>query len=122
MTDLEPIATDLETILNDVKGMHFLAVAQDLGDIIWMLPDAVSSCSELTQLQADIQVMTDWAQVLKQPTKVAKVASKNWLFHGKQIKKDIETEEADWAAADYFGAGDETAMVALGLVPLDTMT
>mmetsp|Transcript_31775 Transcript_31775/g.39520 ORF Transcript_31775/g.39520 Transcript_31775/m.39520 type:complete len:133 (-) Transcript_31775:159-557(-) len=120
MTDLEPIATDLETILNDVKGKHFLAVAQDLGDIIWMIPDAVSSCSELTQLQADIQVMTDWAQVLKQPTKVAKVASKNWLFHGAEIKADIEKEEAAWASANFYSAGQDTAAVLIGLVPEDT--
>jgi len=120
MTNLEPIADDLMAILNDAKSMHFLKIANDLGNIIWMLPDAVSSCEQLTQLQADIQVMTDWAEVLKQPTKVARVASKNWLFHGVQIKADITEGQADYAAGDYYGAGDETAKVALGLVPLDT--
>mmetsp|Transcript_14525 Transcript_14525/g.19688 ORF Transcript_14525/g.19688 Transcript_14525/m.19688 type:complete len:123 (-) Transcript_14525:346-714(-) len=122
MTDLEPLAKDAKTALGDIKHFHLMKFAGDLGNFIWMLPNAVSTCGELTELKADLDAMLDWAKILKHPLKVSKIASKNWLFHGKQIKKDIETEEADWAAADYFGAGDETAMVALGLVPLDTMT
>ena len=50
-----------------------------------MLQDAVSSCAQLEELKADIDVMLQWAEILKQPTKVAKIASKNWLFHGNDI-------------------------------------
>lgn len=45
MTDLEPLATDAKNAFKDIKGLHFMHFAQDLGDIIWMLPDAVSSCT-----------------------------------------------------------------------------
>lgn len=31
----------------------------------------------------------EWAAIFKQPTKLAKTVSKNWLFHGVEIKKDI---------------------------------
>lgn len=54
-----------------------------MADIIWMLPDAVSSCGELTDLQTDLDVMLSWAGMIKtNPVKAGKVASKNWLFHG----------------------------------------
>lgn len=88
-----------------------------MGDIIWMLPEAVSSCEELEQLNEDIDVMLTWAKQLEQPTQVAKIASKNWLFHGVKIKKDIAEGEADYAKSDYYGAGTENATVLLELVP-----
>ena len=62
----------------------------------------------------------EWAEILKQPTKVAKIASKNWLFHGVRIKKEIAEGEADWSSDDFYGAGQMNAAVLLDLVPLDT--
>jgi len=47
MTDLEPLATDLETAFEDIKSFHLMKFIGDLGNFIWMLPDAVSSCGEL---------------------------------------------------------------------------
>lgn len=39
----------------------------------------------------------DWALMIKtDPVKAGKIASKNWLFHGVKVKKDLATEEADW--------------------------
>jgi len=64
----------------------------DIADIIWMLPDAVSSCGELSSLMVDIDVMIGWAAQLEDPVKSMKIASKNWLFHGVAIKKDIAEE------------------------------
>lgn len=93
-----------------------------MADIIWMLPDAVSSCGQLTDLESDLDVLMDWALMIKAaPEKAAKVASKNWLFHGVQVKKDIAAEEADWQSGDYFGSGQETAMVLTTLVPQDSL-
>lgn len=64
----------------------------------------------------------DWALMIKtDPAKSAKIASKNWLFHGVEVKRDIATEEADWSQGDYFGSGDETAMVLTTLVPLESL-
>ena len=121
MTDLEPLGTDLEQVLADIKGLHFVKVAQDLGNFIWMLPDAVSTCGELTQLEADLQEMLDWAEMLRQPEAVAKTVSKNWLFHGVSIKKHMNNQKADYASADYYGTGEETGEIALTLLPKDSV-
>ena len=117
MTDVEPLSHDIVEALNDLKHFHVMKVASDLGNFIWMLPDAVKTCGELTTLESDVDALLTWASVLKEPLKVSKIAAKNWIFHGTEIKADIEKEEADWAAADYYSAGQDTAAVLLGLVP-----
>jgi len=120
MTDLEPLAKDAKTALGDIKHFHLMKFAGDLGNFIWMLPNAVSTCGTLTELKADLDAMLDWAKILKHPLKVSKIASKNWLFHGAEIKADIEKEEAAWASANFYSAGQDTAAVLIGLVPEDT--
>jgi len=37
----------------------------------------------------DIAAIEDWATVFKEPTTLAKKVSKNWLFHGTEVKADI---------------------------------
>jgi len=64
----------------------------------------------------DIAAIEAWAQIFKQPKKLAETASKHWLFHGTAIKKDIAKEKEDWAAEDYFSAGEDAAEVIEELV------
>lgn len=118
MSDLTPIAQDAHAALDDIMHTHFIHALQDIADIFWMLPDAVSGCEDLTSLQADIDVMLGWAEQFKNPAATAKIASKNWLFHGVEIKKDINMEKAAWASGDYFDAGQDTAAGLLRLVPM----
>lgn len=117
MSDLTPIAVDAHAALDDILHTHFIHALQDVGDIFWMLPDAVSGCKDLAALQADIDVMLTWAEQFKNPSQAVKIASKNWLFHGVEIKKDIADEKAAWASADYFSAGQDTAAGLIRLVP-----
>lgn len=122
MTDIEPLVDDAKAALADIASLNLIKGVMDLGDIIWMLPEAVESCGELGNLQEDIDAMLAWAEVLKEPTRVAKIASKNWLFHGVAVKKAIAEEESDWSSGDYYGAGTETAVALLTLVPLNSLT
>ena len=121
MTNLDAIAAAALKGLEDIKSLHFIKFAEDVGELIWLLPDSVATCGQLTQLEDDLQVMLNWAEILKHPMKVSKIASKNWLFHGTEVKADIATEEADWAAGDFYGAGQSTAAAMLTLVPLDSV-
>ena len=65
--------------------------------------------------------MLAWAEIIETPTAALKVASKNWLFHGVEIKKDIADEEADWSSGDYYGAGQMTAAALTTLIPQDSL-
>ena len=118
MTDVEPLVNDAKDVLDDIKALHLIKGVEDMADIIWMLPDAVSSCGQLADLQTDLDVMLDWANMIKaDPVKAGKKASKSWLFHGVEIKKDLNTEKSDWASGDYYGSGQETSAVLTTLVP-----
>ena len=118
MTDIEPLVNDAKDALEDIKNLHLIQGVEDLADIIWMLPDAVSSCGQLTDLETDLDVLLDWALMIKTaPAAAAKMASKNWLFHGVKIKKDLALEQSDWESGDYYGSGQETAAVMTTLVP-----
>ena len=122
MTDISPLINDAKDALIDIKNLDLIKAIQALGDIIWMLPDAVSSCGQLADLTTDLDVMLAWADMIKtSPTKVAKIASKNWLFHGIKVKRDIAAEEADWTKGDYYGSGQMTADVMVTLVPMDSI-
>lgn len=120
MTDLDPLASDIWEALGDMKHFHIFKMAGDLGKFIWMLPDAVKTCGELTALSEDLSSMLDWAKLLKDPEHVAAVAAKHWVFHGTEIKADMEKTKTDYNAQDYFGAGQDTAAVLTGLLPIDT--
>lgn len=56
-------------------------------------------------MQDDIAAIEEWATIFKNPLKLAKTVSMNWLKHGVEIQDDIKKEEADWSAGDYFTAG-----------------
>ena len=122
MTDITPLVNDAKQALDDIKALHLVKGVQDFADIIWLLPDAVSSCGELSDLQTDLDVMLEWATMIKaDPVKAGKEASKRWLFHGVEIKKDIADEEADWSSGDYYGAGSMTAAALTMLVPQESL-
>ena len=118
MTDGSKIVTDAETFVNDIKGGEIVQGLSDAGQIIWDLPNATESCEKLGQLQDDLSTMLAWAEIIKTPTAAMKVASKNWLFHGVEIKKDIADEQADYAKKDYYSAAQDTAAALLRLIPL----
>ena len=67
---------------------------------------------------SDINEMLAWAEQAKDPVHIIKEASKNWLFHGVEIKKDIADEKDAWASGDYYEAGQDTAAALLALVPM----
>ena len=61
----------------------------DVGKMIWMLPEAVSGCDNLGE---DIDAIKEWAEIFSDPARLGKTVSKNWIFHGVEIKKDIAQE------------------------------
>jgi hypothetical protein len=88
MTDSEVIAADAQKALQDILAGDFIKSMNAIGDLIWMLPDAVSSCTD-PSLKTDIASIEAWAVIFKQPLKLSKTVTKNWLMHGEDIKKNI---------------------------------
>ena len=118
MTDADVLVKDAEKALADIKAGHVIQGVEDMGDIIWALPDAVSGCSDLDD---DMDAILAWADIFKHPTQLAKTVAKNWLFHGAEAKADLAQQEADWAAQDYFAAGEDAADVLVDILgPIPT--
>ena len=110
----DKVVTDTQLAIGDFKAGNYFKAIQDAG-IVWNeVGSAMTTCKGMDEDVAEIE---NWAKIFTQPATLSKTVAKNWLFHGRQIRKDIDQEEADWAAADYFDAGKDTAdalMLAVG--------
>lgn len=86
MKDADALVKEAQTVIGDIKELHLIQSAKDIGKVIWELPDAVSGC---TGMDDDIAAIEKWAAIFKEPTKLTKIVTKNWLFHGDDIKVEI---------------------------------
>ena len=108
------VVDDAEAALADIKAGHFITGVQDLGKVVYDLPDALADCSGM---QDDVATLETYAAQFKNVGQITKEVAKNWLLHGKKIKADIAQEKSEWASGDYFNAGKETAAALELLVP-----
>ena len=110
----DKIVTDSQIALSDFRSGKYFQGIKDAG-IVWNeVGAAMTTC---TGMQRDIREIENWATIFTQPATLSKTVAKNWLFHGRKIRKDIDQEEADWSAGNYFDAGKDTAealMLAVG--------
>lgn len=88
MKDIDPMIKDVQAALVDIKAGNYIHGIESLGKVIIDLPDAVSSCTD-PSLKTDIASIETWAVIFKQPLKLSKTVTKNWLMHGEDIKKHI---------------------------------
>ena len=108
------VVSDAQAALADIKAGHFINGVEDLGKVVYDLPDALADC---TGMQDDITTLETYAAQFKNVGQITKEVAKNWLLHGKKIKADIAQEQSEWASGDYFNAGKETAAALELLVP-----
>ena len=109
----DPMRVDLLKAVDDFKHLHFISGVEDLGDIIWQLPTAFQDC---TGMDDDIAAIEAWAEIFHHPITLTETISKNWLVHGTEIEADITKQNADWAAGNYYGAGQDMADALVGLL------
>ena len=64
----------------------------------------------------DIAAIESWATIFKNPTELVATATKHYLLHKKHVTTDISTIEADYAAGEYFAAGNTAADLITTLV------
>ena len=64
----------------------------------------------------DIAAIEEWAEIFKHPIKLSKIASKNWLHHGVEIKEQITNGKTAFDSGEYFDAGEDAANAIVDLV------
>ena len=100
------ILTDSKLAFTDFEAGQYFAGIQEAG-VVWN--EVGSSMTTCEGMDEDIAAIEAWAKIFTQPAELSKTVAKNWVFHGRKIKKDIASEEADWSAGKYFQAGQDTA-------------
>ena len=113
MEDVDPLLQDAKIVLDDIKHLKFIKAGEEVGQIIWDLPDAFTSC---TGMDDDIAAIEEWAEIFKQPIKLSKIVSKNWLLHGVEIKEQITNGKTAFDSGEYFDAGEDAANAIVDLV------
>lgn len=111
--DSEPLLKDVGAVLADIKNLQPIAAVQDFGKVIWVLPDSIAECHGIDE---DVEEIKEWAQIFKEPVKLTKIVTKNWLTNGEDIKHDIHKEQKYWNKGEYEKAGERTAKILLELV------
>ena len=102
------IVTDAETLLADLEAGDFVKASKTGYKFRNDLSTDLALCQG-DALHDDFAAIDAWADIFTEPVKLSETVAKNWLLHKRGIKKDISAEEADWAAANYFNAGVDTA-------------
>ena len=111
------VVTDAQKAVQDFKQGDWFKGIRDAGTAWNEIGAAMTTCQGMDD---DIAAIEAWAQIFTEPAQLSETVAKNWLFHGRQIKKDIAKEEADWAAGDYFTAGVDTALaLTLAVGPIE---
>ena len=60
-------------------------------------------------MQYDVAALKAWSAMFKEPAHLLEVVGTHWELHKRGIKADIAETEADFAAGEYFKAGEATA-------------
>lgn len=111
----DKLVVDAQSVLSDIAHGHFISGIQDIGQIVWDMPDAFSKC---TGMDDDVAELKAWGAEFTDVAHLTKSVAKNWLLHGTKVKEDIAQEQADWSDSKYFDAGKDTAAAIEILVPL----
>ena len=80
---------EVQHALDDFKHLHFITGVQDIGKVIWMLPDAVQTCEGMDD---DIAAIEEWADIFNHPVQLIELVNKRWIFHGTEVKEAIREE------------------------------
>jgi hypothetical protein len=97
---------DFMKTIDDFKHFNVIGAVQDFGDLILELPYAFQAC---TGMDDDIAAIMDWATIFKDPLRLMKTVSMNYLKHGVDIQHDIAQMNTDWHAGSWFNAGHDLA-------------
>ena len=111
------VVADAQTALAEFESGQWFQGIKDAGTAWNEIGSAMTTCQGMDD---DVAAIEAWATIFTQPVELSETVAKRWLLHGRQIKKDLAKEQADWAAGDYFDAGVDTALaLSLAVGPIE---
>jgi len=88
-----------------------------MGQVIEQFPTDLKDCQAI---QGDLKRIETWAQIFKDPKKLAMTFASNFVMHFREVTNDIATNVEDLKEGKFYDAGDELADIltlTLGKVP-----
>lgn len=107
---------EIVTAIGDFKKGGWDNITQGVLEILLAGLQAPQEFNTCSNMQDDIQAIADWASIFTNKTKLVSTVTRKFLLHKAQITADIQTLEADFAAEEYFKAGEEAATLATDLL------
>ena len=77
------------------------------------MPQELHTCKGMTD---DINAIESWAANFSDKSKLVGKVTKHFIMHKKDVTADIATLKTEWAAKEYFAAGEEVATLASILI------
>lgn len=76
--------TDSQTAWTEATQGDYFAALRDAGTAWNEIGSAMTTCQGM---DSDIAAIESWATIFTQPAELSKTVAKNWLLHGRTIKK-----------------------------------
>ena len=105
---------DVKKVLHDIESGDYITAVGDFGPLVTELPEALDDCKNMTQ---DITKIETWALVFTEPYALMQEAVTNYMANGTNIMANLAKEKHNWAAGNYYEAGQDTAKVINYLIP-----
>jgi len=106
MGESKVVLSGAKDILADVEAGRMIKAAKAARALANDLKTEVAGCKNMDQ---EIKAIEAWAEIFAEPKSLFKTMGVNYLKNKRNIKNDIASEKADWAAKQYFRSGIDVA-------------
>jgi len=100
------VITDFEKAANRILAGDYVRGVMKMKSVIREGPLVVTECQGLKD---DFEMIAEWAAIFEHPAKLTEQTVKHWLLKKNAIKDALNQEQAEWAAGNYYSAGQEAA-------------
>ena len=101
------------SMLKSGKEAGQIAAGIDYSLYVEQLNSMLGSC---TDVQTDLQKISQWAEIFNDPELFGKTTTKNFIKNSDLIEADIKVMEQWWDSADYYKSGMTMAYIATILI------
>lgn len=112
-TATDPMKSDLTEAINSFRHFDFISGIKFVGDIMVQLPEAFQKCKGL---EVDIHAIEDWATIFREPLRLMKTVSMNYLEHAADVQDEVAHGREDWVSGDWYQCGKDIADIMTTLV------
>lgn len=116
--DAPEMKMELVAAINDFKFGGWDHIVQGVLELLLVglqVPQVLHVCKNI---QDDVSAIEAWAKNFSDLKNLSATLTKHYLFHKKQVDADVTILKADAAEQKWFATGEEAAVIATLLLPI----